>query len=209
MAPASDRGTDVGDCSPSSIGSAARLLPATTGALSRRFSALSTTQQTEVMNLVDELPADIITLDSRTVVPVMSALSSVAPANVLTAEAVATASGARRRHCRLGAIRVPPENERSSAQVRSCSSTERYRPPLRLYTQVALVRREDPAQTRRTEIRECAGRRYCARPPTAGSRRCLRRSCSSRRFVRAVVTRPLSRPDSVRWSVESGEYREL
>ncbi|MDP9331993.1 MAG: hypothetical protein M3Q30_01590 [Actinomycetota bacterium] len=63
----------------------------TTGALSRRFSALSTAQQTDVITLVDELPAEIITLDSRTVVPVMSALSSVASANVLTTEAVATA----------------------------------------------------------------------------------------------------------------------
>ena len=63
----------------------------TTGALSRRFSALSAPHQAQVISLVDELPADIITLDSRTVVPVMSALSSVAPANVLTTEAVATA----------------------------------------------------------------------------------------------------------------------
>ena len=62
-----------------------------TGALSRRFSALSAPHQAEVIALVDELPADIITLDSRTVVPVMSALSSVTSANVLTTEAVATA----------------------------------------------------------------------------------------------------------------------
>ena len=63
----------------------------TTGALSRRFSALSAPHQAQVISLVDELPADIITLDSRTVVPVMSALSTVAPANVLTTAAVATA----------------------------------------------------------------------------------------------------------------------
>ncbi len=62
-----------------------------TGALSRRFSALSAPHQAEVISLVDELPAHIITLDLRTVVPVMSALSSVAMANVLTTEAVATA----------------------------------------------------------------------------------------------------------------------
>ncbi len=62
-----------------------------TGVLSRQFSALSTAHQADVISLVDELPEDIITLDSRTVVPVMSALSSVASANVLTTEAVATA----------------------------------------------------------------------------------------------------------------------
>jgi hypothetical protein len=64
---------------------------ATTGALSGRFSALSEAHQAEVLGLVDELPRDILTLDPRTVVPVMSALSSIAAANVLTTEAVATA----------------------------------------------------------------------------------------------------------------------
>jgi hypothetical protein len=63
----------------------------TTGALSRRVSALTAEHMAEVIRLVDELPADILTLDPRTVVPVMSALSSVVPANVLTTKAVATA----------------------------------------------------------------------------------------------------------------------
>lgn len=65
----------------------------TTGALSRRVAALTAAHKAEVVRLVDELPPDILTLDPRTVVPVMSALSSVAPANVLTTEAVATALG--------------------------------------------------------------------------------------------------------------------
>lgn len=63
----------------------------TTGELSGRFAALNTQQQAEVTRLINELPDEIVTLDLRVVVPVMSALSSVASANVLTTEAVATA----------------------------------------------------------------------------------------------------------------------
>lgn len=63
----------------------------TTGALSGRFAALDAQQQAEVTRLVNELPDEIVTLDARVVVPVMSTLSSVASANLLTTEAVATA----------------------------------------------------------------------------------------------------------------------
>ena len=50
---------------------------------------------------------------------------------------------------------------------------------------------------------ECADRSPRAPPRAAGSPRCLRRSCSSLRCVRAVVARPLNRPDSPTWSAES------
>jgi hypothetical protein len=63
----------------------------TTGKLSGRFAALNAPRQGEVTRLVNELPGGIVTLDPRVVVPVMSALSSVASANLLTTEAVATA----------------------------------------------------------------------------------------------------------------------
>ncbi len=62
-----------------------------TGALSRAFGVLTTAQQAAVVSLVNELPDEIVTLDPRTIVPVMSAVSTIAPANLLTTEAVATA----------------------------------------------------------------------------------------------------------------------
>jgi hypothetical protein len=59
--------------------------------LSRRFATLSAVEQTRVRGVLEEFPAEIVTLDVREFTPVMAALSTVVTVNFLTAEAVATA----------------------------------------------------------------------------------------------------------------------
>ena len=61
------------------------------GTLSRRFATLSAGEQTRVRGVLEEFPAEIVTLDVREFTPVMAALSTVVTVNFLTAEAVATA----------------------------------------------------------------------------------------------------------------------
>ena len=99
---------------------------------------------------------------------------------------------------------------RTAASLRATagSDTVVYATKLAIATlgrRVLALERSGRDRTPWTQVRECAGQRCCALPPTSGSLTYLRRSCSSRRYVHLVLARPLSRPDSAAWSAQCDE----
>ena len=72
---------------------AARAINSTNGngVISRKFRQFPEYEQTRVRALINDLPSTITTVDPRNIVPVMTALSTFGPANLLALEAVATA----------------------------------------------------------------------------------------------------------------------
>jgi hypothetical protein len=63
----------------------------THGSLSRRFAALGDHKRSEIQSSLSRLPVSIVLVDSRSLVPVMVAVSDATRANLLTADAIATA----------------------------------------------------------------------------------------------------------------------
>ncbi len=63
----------------------------THGSLSRRFAAIGDERRADIQSSLSRLPEAIVLVDSRSLVPVMVAVCDTTRANLLTADAIATA----------------------------------------------------------------------------------------------------------------------